>query len=54
MKKIVLAVIVVAVAIWYFDISRRMTETTILAGLEPASFWAHFEALTRIARPSRH
>ena len=31
-----------------------MTETTILAGLEPASFWAHFEALTRIARPSRH
>ncbi len=30
-----------------------MTETTILAGLEPASFWAHFEALTRIPRPSR-
>ncbi|MGA8485979.1 MAG: hypothetical protein WB684_02810, partial [Gaiella sp.] len=31
-----------------------MTETTILAGLEPASFWAHFETLTRIPRPSRH
>jgi dipeptidase D len=31
-----------------------MTDTTILAGLEPASFWAHFEALTRIPRPSRH
>jgi dipeptidase D len=31
-----------------------VTETTILAGLEPASFWAHFETLTRIPRPSRH
>jgi dipeptidase D len=30
-----------------------MIETTALAGLEPASFWAHFEALTRIPRPSR-
>ncbi len=28
-------------------------ETSVLAGLEPASFWAHFEALTRIPRPSR-
>ena len=25
-----------------------------LTGLEPRSFWEHFEALTRIARPSRH
>jgi dipeptidase D len=30
------------------------TETTVLAGLEPRSFWGHFEALTRIPRPSRH
>ena len=29
-------------------------ETTALTGLEPRSFWAHFEALTRIPRPSRH
>jgi dipeptidase D len=29
------------------------TETSILAELEPAAFWAHFEALTRIPRPSR-
>ena len=29
-------------------------ETTVLTGLEPRSFWAHFEALTRIPRPSRH
>ena len=28
-------------------------ETTVLAGLEPRSFWTHFEALTRIPRPSR-
>jgi dipeptidase D len=28
-------------------------ETTALAGLEPRSFWWHFEALTKIARPSR-
>jgi dipeptidase D len=28
-------------------------EASALAGLEPASFWAHFEALTKIARPSR-
>ena len=31
-----------------------MTETTVLAGLEPSGFWAHFDALTRIPRPSRH
>jgi dipeptidase D len=29
-------------------------ETTALAGLEPVAFWAHFEALTQISRPSRH
>ncbi len=29
-------------------------ETTVLTGLEPRSFWGHFEALTRIPRPSRH
>ena len=26
----------------------------MLTGLEPQAFWAHFETLTRIARPSRH
>jgi len=31
-----------------------MTETTVLGGLEPSAFWAHFDALTRIPRPSRH
>jgi dipeptidase D len=30
------------------------TDTSVLTGLEPRSFWAHFEALTKIARPSRH
>jgi dipeptidase D len=30
------------------------TETSVLAGLEPSAFWRHFEALTRIARPSRN
>jgi dipeptidase D len=30
------------------------TEASVLAGLEPRAFWAHLEALTRIARPSRH
>ena len=30
------------------------TETSVVTGLEPRAFWAHFEALTRIARPSRH
>jgi dipeptidase D len=28
-------------------------ERTVLTGLEPRSFWSHFEALTRIPRPSR-
>jgi dipeptidase D len=28
--------------------------SAVVAGLEPATFWEHFEALTRIARPSRH
>jgi dipeptidase D len=30
------------------------TDAGALAGLEPAGCWRHFEALTRIARPSRH
>ena len=30
------------------------TKESVLAGLEPRSFWGHFEALTKIARPSRH
>ena len=30
------------------------TDAGVLAGLEPAGCWRHFEALTRIARPSRH
>jgi dipeptidase D len=30
------------------------TQTSVLAGLEPHSFWGHFEALTKISRPSRH
>jgi dipeptidase D len=29
------------------------TETSVLSGVEPRSFWNHFESLTRIARPSR-
>ena len=29
------------------------TETSVLTGLEPRAFWGHFEALTRIPRPSR-
>ena len=29
-------------------------ETQALAGLEPRAFWGHFEALTKIPRPSRH
>ena len=28
-------------------------ETSVLSGLEPRVFWAHFETLTRIPRPSR-
>ena len=30
------------------------TETSVLTGVEPRSFWGHFETLTRIPRPSRH
>jgi dipeptidase D len=30
------------------------TKESVLTGLEPRSFWGHFEALTRVARPSRH
>ena len=30
------------------------TKESVLTGLEPRSFWEHFETLTRIARPSRH
>ena len=29
-------------------------QASVLTELEPRSFWTHFEALTRIARPSRH
>jgi dipeptidase D len=29
------------------------SQLTATAGLEPSSFWRHFEALTKIARPSR-
>ena len=29
------------------------TETSVLTGLEPRSFWGHFETLTTIPRPSR-
>ena len=29
------------------------TQTTVVTGLEPRSFWEHFEALTTIPRPSR-
>ncbi|MGB3461490.1 hypothetical protein [Rhodanobacter lindaniclasticus] len=47
MKKVVLVVIVIAVAIWYFDISRRMTESSIRA-----SYQAQIEALQRFdAKP---
>jgi dipeptidase D len=28
--------------------------SSVIAGLEPATFWAHFDALTRLARPSRN
>ena len=31
-----------------------MTSERVLEGVEPQSFWAHFETLTTIARPSRH
>jgi dipeptidase D len=30
------------------------SRTSVLAGVEPSAFWAHFEKLTTIARPSRH
>ena len=30
------------------------TKKSALTGLEPRSFWGHFETLTKIARPSRH
>src|ERR671912_892236 len=30
------------------------TQTAAVTGLEPRSFWGHFETLTRIPRPSRH
>ena len=30
------------------------TGTSPLSGLEPLAFWAHFDTLTRIPRPSRH
>ncbi|MGZ4308882.1 MAG: beta-Ala-His dipeptidase [Gaiellaceae bacterium] len=29
------------------------TQTSVLAGVEPRTFWEHFETLTTIARPSR-
>ena len=31
-----------------------MATESVLTGLEPRAFWAHFEALTRLARPSHH
>jgi dipeptidase D len=30
------------------------TQTSVVAALEPRSFWGHFETLTKIPRPSRH
>ena len=30
------------------------TESAVLSGVEPGACWRHFEALTKIARPSRH
>ena len=33
---------------------RRWRAETCSHGLEPRSFWGHFEALTKIPRPSRH
>jgi dipeptidase D len=30
------------------------TETSVLTGVEPRPFWAQFESLTKIPRPSRH
>ena len=34
--------------------SDDVTRTEVLAELEPKGCWRHFEALTRLARPSRH
>src|SRR3954464_5301305 len=31
-----------------------VAKASVLAGVEPAPFWEHFERLTTIARPSRH
>jgi dipeptidase D len=31
-----------------------VAKASVLAGVEPAAFWEHFERLTTIARPSRH
>jgi len=31
-----------------------MPEAGVLENLEPRALWSHFEALTRIPRPSRH
>ncbi len=31
-----------------------MSSETVLSGFEPRACWPHLEALTRIARPSRH
>ena len=31
-----------------------VTDTGVLAGLEPSGLWRHFELLTRLARPSQH
>jgi dipeptidase D len=30
------------------------TQTSAVTGLEPRPFWGHFEALTKVPRPSRH
>ena len=32
---------------------RIAVRTPLLSGLEPQAFWGHFDALTKIARPSR-
>src|SRR4249919_4267677 len=34
--------------------TQMATTESVLAGLEPRAFWDHLEALTGIARPSRH
>src|SRR5918994_7338930 len=30
------------------------SNSAVLSGLEPRALWRHFEALTKLARPSRH